>query len=180
MFLQAAAIAAAAGIAVGNHRDVAQFARHAQIALQYSAAGNDAAANARAERQQYQIVHVASGAHPFFAQRGGIGIVFQNDVRAEAAFDFGADGEILQAGEVIRVADDAFLQQYETGDADADARQPGRTARVAQFRDGVDHMAQHGFAPGGGIGGRGAPVEDMAVAVYSCCPQVGTTQIEAN
>jgi hypothetical protein len=123
-FLQAALIAAAAGIAVRNHGDVPQFARHAQISLQHSAAGDDAAADAGAQRQQDQIVHVASRAHPLLAQRGGVGIVFQDDMRAQAAFDLGTDGEVFQRREIVRVADDAFLQQDETGDADADARQP--------------------------------------------------------
>ena len=47
------------------------------MAVQHSAIADDAAADAGTERQQHQIVHVASGADPLFTQRRGVGVVFE-------------------------------------------------------------------------------------------------------
>ena len=85
MLFQAALVAAAARVAVGNHRDVPDFTGHAHEPAQHPAARNDAAADAGAEGQQDEVFHVAPGADPFLAQRGGVGVVLQNYGRAEAA-----------------------------------------------------------------------------------------------
>ena len=108
MLFQAAAIAAAAGIAVRHHGDVAQFARHAQKAVQHSPAGDNSAADARAQRQQHQVVHVAPRAHPLFAQRRGVGVVLQNHARLQPPLDLIADRKILQAGQVVGIRDDTL------------------------------------------------------------------------
>ena len=88
VLFEAAAVAAAARVAVGDHRDVAQFAGHAEIAVQDAAAGDDAAADAGAEREQHQVVHVAAGAHPLLAERRGVGVVLQDHAGAAAALPF--------------------------------------------------------------------------------------------
>ena len=103
------AIAAAARIAVRHHRQMSQFARHAEETVQHFAAGDDAASDAGAQRKQNQVVHVAARSHPLFSQRGGIGVVLQHDLSLEAPLHFVAKREVLQAGQIIRVTDHALL-----------------------------------------------------------------------
>src|SRR5690348_14051824 len=97
VLFETSAVAAAARKPVRHYREMSEFARHAKIAVQHLAAGNNAAADAGAEREQHQIVYVAAGAHPLFSEGRRVGVVFEDDPGMEPSFHFIAKRKILEA-----------------------------------------------------------------------------------
>ena len=81
---------------------MAQLARHAEIAVQHLAAGDNAAADAGAKREQHQIVDIAPRAHPFFAQRRGVGVVLQNHGACPAAVRSHRAGIVFELRQIVR------------------------------------------------------------------------------
>ena len=87
-------------------------------------------------------------ADPIFAKRGGVGVVFQDHVRAQAALDLVADRNAFKIGQIVRSDNDPFVQEYETRHADAHANQIVRAAALlTKFDDGIGHVFEHGLAP---------------------------------
>ena len=70
---------------------------------------DDAAADAGAECEQDEIVDVAARSHPFFAERGGVGVVFENHFGAETLFDFIPHGVVVELRQVGRADDDPLI-----------------------------------------------------------------------
>ena len=75
-------IAAAARRSVGISSDVAEFAGHPGHAMPDAALQNDSAAHAGSKGDHAHVVNIGSGSQPLFAQRGRIGVVFQDYVGA--------------------------------------------------------------------------------------------------
>src|SRR5262245_9876505 len=137
MLFEASLVTAAAWIAVRYHRHVPQLTGHPDRAPNYAPPRHDAAADARTERQQYQIVHAAACSHPLLTQSRRVRVVLQDHERAQSAADLVADWNMLQIGQVVRSADDPFLHADESRDAQSDAREPCRAVLFAQLRDRV-------------------------------------------
>src|SRR4051812_33297085 len=90
---------------------MADLGGHSQVSAQDVAIDDDAAADARSERQQDQIVHVPAGANPFFSKRRSIGVVFKNHFGAEALFDFIPHRVVVEGGQVGSPDYDSFVHQ---------------------------------------------------------------------
>ena len=180
VLFHAAAIAAAAGVAVGHDGDVSDFACHAHAAAHDSAIVNNAAADAGAEREQNEVFDVAAGSDPLFAEGGGVGIVFQNDRGIEAAREFLANGEVFKRGEVVGVADHSVLKRNKAGDGDSDPRQGTGGATRAQGVYGFHHVMHNGLAPLRVSGLARDAVEHFPGPVHYRGPQIGTAQIQTD
>ena len=86
VLLQAAVVAAAAGIAGRIDGDMPDLAGHPHKAMQHLAVGDDAAADTRASVSRTRSFDVATGAHPLLAERGRVGIVLEKNRGAQAGF----------------------------------------------------------------------------------------------
>ena len=134
----------------------------------------------RAEGEEDEVVDLASGAHPFFAEGGGVGVVFEDDGGAEAFFDGVADGEVLEFGEIVGADDEALFEEDETGDADADASEAVAGEFFADADDLFDDVVDDGVAALGEVGCAGDVFEDFAVAIDRGGAHVGSAEVESD
>ena len=81
--LEAAEVAAPALDAVGDHRDVADLAAHAEPTAHQLAVDDHAAADAGADREHQQVLDVLAGAERELAPGGGVGVVLHDDRQVE-------------------------------------------------------------------------------------------------
>ena len=72
------------------YANMAQLARHAAHAMPDFSIQHDAAAHAGTQGQHADAVVVARRSLPLFAQRGGVGVILQDDRRTQPALDFRA------------------------------------------------------------------------------------------
>src|SRR3954466_6896166 len=101
MFFQAAIVSATAWIAVGEHRHVPQFSGHADEPVHDSSFADNSTANAGAQRQQDEVVHIAAGTDPFFAKSRRVRIVLENHGSAEVLLDFVAYGKLIESRQIV-------------------------------------------------------------------------------
>src|SRR5581483_7639979 len=100
MFFEAPAVSAAARVSVRKNRHLSEFSGHAVETVKNLAIDNDAAADSSPQSKQDQVFHVLTGAHPHFAERRRVRIVFQNDRSAQPGLDLVAYREALKSRQV--------------------------------------------------------------------------------
>ena len=170
----------AARITVGHNRYVTEFAGHAEKTAHQFPVRDNGASDAGSQRQQDEVVNVASGADPFLAHPRGVGIVFENDRRPEPAAHLVPNRKVLERGKIVGIANNTFFKQDESRDGDADARQFVRSTSFAQRQNGVGHIAQDGFAAGGPGCLARYSAQQFARPVDCGSPQICSTQIETD
>ena len=144
-----------------------ELAGHAIAAAHDAAVENDASADARAERQQHQVVHVTARSEPLLTERRRVGVVLQDDGRAEPLVDFIAQRKAFERWQVRRVLDDAFFQTDEAGNGHADARALLLAKALPQRLDGRDNVAHHRLAALPKADRPALFAEELASAVHS-------------
>ena len=98
--LKATVVSAGAWRALGIDRHVARLTGHAGHAVPQRSFDNDAATDARSQRQHARTIVLARGTEPEFAHSGRIRIVFQDDLGAQPALNLLADGIVIPPGQV--------------------------------------------------------------------------------
>ncbi len=178
VLLDASPIAAAAGVPVRRNGDVAELAGHANLAVENAPVDDNPAPDAGAERQQHQVVHAAPRAHPPFAQRGGVGVVFQDDFRVEPLAQFIAHRVAVENRHVAPADDHALGHIDIARHARADPDEVIAPELLAQLLDRLGHIVDDGSWPR--RDGR-APRDfrqHLAVFVDRGGPQVRSAQID--
>src|SRR4029077_10478007 len=99
---------------------------------------------------------------------------------SQALAEFVPNREILQAGEIVGVADDAFLHLNESRDANTDPRQVLCSASIAQRLDRHGHVVEYGLASCGVFRFSRDLVEHDASLANRGCTQVGPAQIKTD
>ena len=99
--------------------DVAELRAEAVPAAERRAAGDDAAAHARPEREHHEVVLASPGACPPLADRGRVRVVVEPDREAEPLMHPLAQGRVLER-QVDAADDDAALPVYRRRRAEAD------------------------------------------------------------
>ena len=122
----ASAVAAAARMAFGFEGDVAELAGHAIHAVPDFSLKHDAAADSGAKGDDGHVGDAAGGAQPLLAEGGDVGVVFEDDAGAEAAFDLGAHWIFFKPREVGGLAQHSSGEVDDAGDADAGAEEFSR------------------------------------------------------
>jgi hypothetical protein len=123
MFFQTATIAAATWIAVGKNRHMADFAGHSHKAMENLSIDDDAAAYPGPQGNQNQIFYIFTGAHPLFAKRRGVGIILEQDGRAEMTLNLITHGKALKSWKIGRAHDNAGINIDKTGYPDSHTNQ---------------------------------------------------------
>ena len=111
---------------------------------------------------------------------GGEGCVVSDlNGAVEAALQFGAEVEAIEAGEVGRMVEDAEGQFDGTGAANADADGIALVL-LHELADGACHVVEDSLRAGVEAGGEMDGVEGFAVLGDGCDAEVGTAEIDAN
>ena len=174
-------IAAAAGDAVGLDGDVSELAGHAVHAVKNFSVQNDGAADAGAERDHRHVVDVAARAQPFLAESRHLGVVVEEDARAQAALDFVAHGIVGPAGKIGRLAHHPGFHVDDAGNADACADKLSAAAiLLGQAMNGVAHFADDVVAAQGDFYAESNFFEKLAVGADGRNAQVGAAEIDSD
>lgn len=177
MLVQAAVVAAPARVAIGVDRRVTHFARHA---VQNPPAGDDPPADARAQRQQDERIDILAGTDPLLAHGRRVGVVLQEDRRAQPPADLVAHGEPIKLGQVARPDDQPFLHFNKPRHGHAHARQ----ARLAFFRDRrpdrFDDVFHHRFAPFMQVRSARNPAQNRAVLIDRSGAQIRPAKVDTD
>src|SRR5262249_51261424 len=133
VLLQTALIAATARISVRHDGHVAKLARHPDRAAQHSSAGDNAAADPGAEREQHEVSDAPARAHPLFTHGRCVGIVLQNYESVQTAANLVADRKVLEVRKIVGTRDHSFLHADKPGYAEPDARESARAVLFPQL-----------------------------------------------
>ena len=115
---------------------------------------DDAAAHARAERDEHDVAPPGGGPGDDLGQRGAVGVVSEVRGQTEVLREHPADGDVFPS-EVIRPRHNARLRVAGTGRADADGRavsrrQPGAAERLLHGGAHIrDDSLRRALCPGG-------------------------------
>ena len=146
-----------------------------------AAAEHDAAAHAGAERKHEHVIIITRGAQPFFAQRGGVGVVFQHDVRAQPPLDLVAHRVIVPAGKVGRLAQHAGTMSMIPGTPMPMRRSALAAVNlVAELADRLAHLVDDEIASARHLRAGGDLLQQRALLVHGGDAQVGSAQINSN
>ncbi len=118
---------------------------------------DDAAADARAEREHHEVVRAASGAEPPLGERGGVAVVLHADGTAEARAELRPQVDVVER-EVRRAEQEARSSLEVPGHTDTDRHGVGRVEALDDVVDRSEHVVL-GRRRGGALDGcRDAPV----------------------
>ncbi len=135
---------------------------------------DDAAADAGAKRQQNQVVHAPARAHPSFAQRGGVGVIFQDHPGAQLRFDIVANGEAFEFRQVVGADDDAPFHLDETRHRHPEANQAMVGEPAPQAHNGGDHVGDNGLRAFVEVRRSADPRKLLSIFSYGCGAEIGT------
>ena len=174
-------IAAAARNAVRLDGDVAKLSGHAIHAVEDFAIQDDGAADAGAEREHRKIVNATARAQPLFAESGDIGVVIEEDSRAQAALDFVAYGIIGPSGKVGGLAHHSRFPVDDAGNANTGADEASAAAILfGEAMDGVAHFADDVVAAKGNFDAKSNFFQKLAVCADGRDAQVGAAEIDSD
>jgi len=175
--LKAALVAAGARLAVHLNNHVADFrtdAVHAGIRL---AVDDDAAAHARAERDDDGALRAFAAAEERFAQRRSVCVVAEVNgerrIRAQRASEVKIDKI-----QVCRKADDAACVVHRAGTADAHAADGGLAVR--ELRDDLTDARRDGLRAEVDAGRHGAFLQNVALCAHKRPLDVRAAEVNAD
>src|SRR5579863_7716434 len=147
---------------------------------------DDAATDAGSESNNRHVGNAASGAEPLFTESGDVGVIFEDDAStvlldSETAFDFSADGVIVEAGKVGGFAEHSSLHVDDAGNAEADAKEFSRLAILGgEALNGVTHFGDNVIGSESGFGAEGDFFEKLAVAGDGGDAEVGAAEVDSD
>ena len=127
------------------------------------------------------LSNIAGGAQPFFAERGDVGVVLEEDASAQAAFDFVAHWIVGPAGKVGGLAHHSGFHLDNAGDGDPGADKPAAAAiLIGEAVNGVTHFADDVVAAQRDFYAECDFFEKLAVGADGRNAQVGAAEIDSD
>ena len=132
-----------AGAALVVDGGLADLACAVAVAADELVVDDDAAADAGAEGEADEVFHAPAGAAFPFGEGHAVGVVVDGDGEGDLGFEEGFEGDLVPAGDVGELGDDAFFEVDEAGHADADGGDAGVAAAevLDDADDGGDELA---------------------------------------
>ena len=121
-----------------------------------------------------------AGAHPFFSDGRGVGVVFQNHLGTEKFFDFVANRVVHEIRQIGGVSDDALVHQNVAGDAHAHACQLVGGEFFAQPFNRLDDVLGDGLAARRDWSGAGDLLQHLSFAAYRSGAQIRAAQVHSD
>ncbi len=142
---------------------------------------HNAPANPGPQRDYAHIWYAAGSPQPLFAQRGHVGVVFEDDARPQPPLNFGAHGIFFPSRKIGRLAQRSGLHVN-------DSRNPNAGAKKITFRfvlcrealDGIAHFVDHVIAAEGNFRPECNFLQKLPLTADSGNPQVGATEIDSD